>query len=308
MKEITVSVIIPNYNHERYLQKRLDSILNQTYRNLEIILLDDCSTDNSKEIIEKYRNSPKVSQILYNQQNGGTSYKQWYKGIEYAKGDLIWIAESDDWCDSAFLETLVPFFTDTEVTVAYCKSHFVSGEDDNLENHYSGSFEKLNGNDFIRENMMTGNKLVNASSVVFRKSKYSSVKGKGYADMKLCGDYLLWVQLMKNNKIVLIEDYLNYFRQHNTNTTNKYRALGFDFIEGVDVLSFMQKACKNRFDRRKAYLNWIDHYHLYKSEFVKGVKKKVLFSILIKHPDLFLFLVYKSTRTAVKRSIHQTHF
>ena len=59
-KKTQKRVIIPNYNHALYLQERLDSVFNQTYQDFEVIILDDCSTDNSREIIEKYANNPKV--------------------------------------------------------------------------------------------------------------------------------------------------------------------------------------------------------------------------------------------------------
>ena len=94
-----VSIIVPNYNHEKYLDERIQSILNQTYQDFEIIILDDCSTDNSKFVIEKFRNNEHVSHIVYNEQNSGSTFKQWERGFELAKGELIWIAESDDSCD-----------------------------------------------------------------------------------------------------------------------------------------------------------------------------------------------------------------
>ena len=61
-----VSVIVPNYNHELFLKERLDSIVNQSYKNIEIIILDDASTDGSCEIINSYKSHPKVSKILIN--------------------------------------------------------------------------------------------------------------------------------------------------------------------------------------------------------------------------------------------------
>ena len=67
-----VSVIVPNYNHAPYLKQRIDSILNQTYQDFELILLDDCSSDMSRDIIESYRTNPHVSQIDYNDINSGT--------------------------------------------------------------------------------------------------------------------------------------------------------------------------------------------------------------------------------------------
>src|SRR5690606_4391981 len=71
------------------------------------IILDDCSTDSSREIIEQYRSHPKITSILYNDQNSGGLFKQWIKGIEAAKGDYIWIAESDDYAAEKFLEETV---------------------------------------------------------------------------------------------------------------------------------------------------------------------------------------------------------
>lgn len=74
---IKVSVIVPNYNHHKFLNARLDSILKQTYQNFEIIILDDCSTDENRDIIELYRNHPKVSHIIHNTKNSGSTFIQW---------------------------------------------------------------------------------------------------------------------------------------------------------------------------------------------------------------------------------------
>src|SRR6478735_6868594 len=100
----TVSVIVPNYNHAAYLPARINSILQQTYTDFELILLDDCSADNSREILENFRHHPKVSHIVYNEVNSGTTFKQWNKGIGLSKGKYIWIAESDDNCEAGLLE------------------------------------------------------------------------------------------------------------------------------------------------------------------------------------------------------------
>ncbi|MEJ7913050.1 MAG: glycosyltransferase family 2 protein, partial [Chitinophagaceae bacterium] len=77
-----VSVIIPNYNHAEYLHQRIQSVLDQTWPHFEIIILDDCSTDNSKQIIEEYRYHDKVGAIIFNPVNSGSTFKQWIKGIE----------------------------------------------------------------------------------------------------------------------------------------------------------------------------------------------------------------------------------
>src|ERR1700761_3364349 len=123
-----VSVIITNYNHAQYLGKRIESVLAQTYADYSIIIYDDRSTDNSKEVIEQYRTHPKVEQIIYNETNSGNLYKQWEKGIANASGKWIWIAQSDDYADAAFLETLVGLAEANEnIGIAFCNSYWIDG-------------------------------------------------------------------------------------------------------------------------------------------------------------------------------------
>ncbi len=74
-----VSVIVPNYNHASYLVARIESILNQTYQDFELILLDDCSTDDSREVLLKYKDNPKVTHLVFNEQNSGSPFIQWQK-------------------------------------------------------------------------------------------------------------------------------------------------------------------------------------------------------------------------------------
>ena len=298
-----VSVIVPNYNHAQYLQPRFDSIFNQSYQDFEVIILDDCSTDNSREIIEKYQNHPKVSHIIYNDRNGGTSYKQWYKGIELSKGELIWIAESDDFSDLRFLETSVKPFKNQNVALVSVGSVIFYSESEINAPELTKNVEYLEGNKFICENMVTGNKIPNVSMVVFRKIKYDQVKNNGYKEFKLSGDYYLWVQLINNNQIANIPDKLNFCRKHETNVTNKYRSLGYDFIEGMKVLDECKKICSYKINRNKIYLKWIDYYKIYKSQFSKGTKIKVLLSIFNKEPILFFFLIYKLFKNNIKTFI-----
>ena len=83
-----VSVVVPNYNYKRYLNLRIQSILQQTYQNIELILLDDASTDGSEEVLSDYQDHAKVSHILLNEHNTGNPFKQWFKGMQLAKGKV----------------------------------------------------------------------------------------------------------------------------------------------------------------------------------------------------------------------------
>lgn len=83
-----VSVIVPNYTHARFLEERLETILKQTYRNFEVIILDDKSTDNSKDVIERYRTNDKVRTVVYNDKNSGSSFPS-----------MVWNNISSSACD-----------------------------------------------------------------------------------------------------------------------------------------------------------------------------------------------------------------
>ena len=98
-----ISVIIPNFNYAHYLKQRIQSVLNQTYTDIEVILLDDCSTDNSLEVMREFSDS-RIVGVFPNEVNTGSPFRQWQKGIEMAKGEYIWIRMC--WCASLWISYL----------------------------------------------------------------------------------------------------------------------------------------------------------------------------------------------------------
>lgn len=104
-----VSVIIPVYNVEKYLRQCLDSVINQTYKNLEIICINDCTTDSSDKILEEYaKKDPRII-IKNNSQNLGLGLSR-NEGIKIAKGDFVHCLDSDDWLELNAYEILVNYF------------------------------------------------------------------------------------------------------------------------------------------------------------------------------------------------------
>ena len=95
MKRIKVSIIVPIYNVENYLDKCLDSLVKQTLENIEIILINDGSTDNSEKIISKYMKSYGDKIVLINQKNGGQASAR-NAGIKIARGEFLMFVDSDD--------------------------------------------------------------------------------------------------------------------------------------------------------------------------------------------------------------------
>lgn len=158
-----VSVIIPNYNYERFLKQRIDSVLNQTHKELEIIILDDCSTDQSKKVIETYRGEKRISHIIYNERNSGSTFKQWHKGFELAKGEFIWIAEADDYADPQLLEVLIGRMSrDREIQVGFVNSYWVT-PDRTYTRHRDaiwGHHKVYDGKSFVRNHLQKGNRIL----------------------------------------------------------------------------------------------------------------------------------------------------
>lgn len=222
-----VSVIIPNYNHAPYLRKRIDSVLAQSYRDFELIILDDKSTDNSRDIIEEYSNCSKVSHIVYNEKNSGSTFKQWNKGIALAKGEYIWIAESDDVAEITLLETLMKGFNDNpECFLSYCDLYEIDSTDriignwrytyaDKLDLNCLKSSFVMNGAEYIQKFISIENTIPNASAVVFSKQAFLKVGGAD-EDIKYCSDWLLWLKLLNEGDLYHSNKRLNLFRTHHS--------------------------------------------------------------------------------------------
>ena len=100
-----VSVIIPNYNYARYLRERIDSVLAQREKDMEVLLLDDGSSDDSIAVMQEYAKKDPRVQIIRNPQNSGSPFLQWEKGIALSSGEYIWIAEADDSAQPELLST-----------------------------------------------------------------------------------------------------------------------------------------------------------------------------------------------------------
>lgn len=235
MQNPLVSVIIPNYCHARYLNQRIDSVLAQTYHEFELIILDDCSPDEgaSRKVIEQYRDNHHVSSIVYNEENSGSTFKQWDKGINLAKGELIWIAESDDFCEPTLLEVLVrEFERDERLTLAYTLLQKVDAEGNPIKYFCRTpcGVTRLSGNDYIRRYMTTYNHCSNASAVLFRKYAYEKMD-KLYTTYKAGGDLLFWVEIAREGNVAIVNKRLNYFRQHVNKVTGNSVCNGVNYFE-----------------------------------------------------------------------------
>lgn len=229
-----VSVIIPNCNHAPFLQQRIETILNQTFQDYELIILDDCSTDYSKEIIENYRNHPRTTQVIYNEQNSGSTIKQWKKGVALAKGKWIWLAESDDLADIHFLEKLVSVVErNSSIAMVYSQTYDIDEKGEIIEsrikwtnNFTENIWEKnfcIKGKDFLKY-LYEKNVIPNASACLVRKDYIQSalIEINEVNDFKMCGDWFTWLLIANQPSvsIAFVSEHLNYFRDIHQSTRN----------------------------------------------------------------------------------------
>lgn len=243
-----VSVIIPNYNHAKYLPARIESVLGQSFDDFELIILDDCSTDNSREIIENFRHHPKVSAIIYNETNSGSTFKQWNKGIALAKGEWIWIAESDDRCELSMIDCMI------QKTKAYPTVGIVYAQSREIDEISGESFISFTGHprfsqtflhdyfakgrDEINDKLVYENTIPNASGVLFRKDIYRQCGGADET-MKLCGDWMLWAKILTIADIYFIAEPLNYFRLTPASARSRFSHIQ-TFEERLKVLKYIK--------------------------------------------------------------------
>ncbi|MBI5885213.1 MAG: glycoside hydrolase family 99-like domain-containing protein [Deltaproteobacteria bacterium] len=227
-----ISVIIPSYNYERYIEARLNTVINQTYKPYEIIFLDDASTDNS---LERARRVLERSDVPFRiiESTGGNSgcYAQWLKGIRAAGGELIWIAESDDLCELDFLEKMAGAFNDSDAVLAYSQSQVIDENSNKLdvtyvkytndisESKWRSSYVEDGGKE-IATALAIKNTIPNVSAVLMRKDILDKV-GPDLLKFKTSGDWFVYVSMLKHGKVYFNSAVLNYHRRHSSSIIHR---------------------------------------------------------------------------------------
>ena len=234
LSDITISVVIPNYNYERFMYQRLYSILSQHQKLNEIIILDDCSNDDSRKLITEMvdKLSPYIDiRKVYNETNSGSAFKQWQKGFSLAKSDYVWIAEADDYCSEDLLDYLVkPLKKYSDVMISYSDTAFIDvfgnitlkSIKSEIDIQKSGHWNKSYVNDGISEikdYSYLNCTIANVSSCLIKNGDYNKYLEKS-GSYKQAGDWLFYVNIMRKGKIAFCNKALNYYRVHGNNVSS----------------------------------------------------------------------------------------
>ena len=209
--------------------------------------MDDASTDNSREIIQTYAHYP-MFRFLFNETGNGSAFKQWQIGLENARGEYVWFAESDDCASPHFLSKLLPILeSDKSLGLVYCQSYLIDPSSrvvgdavqwtDDLDPwRWKKNFIN-NGRVEIKDYLSKKNTIPNASAVLLRASVLRSIDGLD-AGYTLCGDWLLWIKILLRSNVGYVAEKLNYWRQRSSNARTQLPGV-LELNEGSQIINYL---------------------------------------------------------------------
>lgn len=227
-----ISIVMPAYNSEKYIAKSIESVFNQTYKNWELIIIDDCSVDSTQTIIEEYSMSNEKVIVITNSENKGVSESR-NKGIQRATGSWIAFLDSDDLWREDKLAKQVDQIIKTGERFFYTGSVYIDSQGNPLKG-YQNIPEKVNYKELLKCN------IIPCSSVLIDKKLLLLFEMKVDA---LHEDYLVWLRILKSGvtAISLNEPLLIYRISINSKSGNKmksvimtyrvYREIGMSIIK-----------------------------------------------------------------------------
>ncbi len=236
-EKVSITAIIPNYNYKRFLYQRLYSILYQTEKVSELVILDDDSTDGSRELIDeviKALDGIIPIQKCYNNKNSGSPFKQWEKGMHLSKSQYVWIAEADDYCSKHMLKKLVkPILQEDGIVISYADTAFIDIAGNKLiasivpeidiqkTGHWNRNYINDGKEEFKRYTYLNCT-IANVSSALIKKDDYKKEFATA-GQYHQAGDWVFYANIMQKGKIAYTAQPLNWYRIHGDNVTSTTR-------------------------------------------------------------------------------------
>lgn len=216
MSKPLISVILTAYNDAEYLPKSINALLHQTLQNIEIIAIDDASTDTSKEVMEKFAKTDSRIKLIYNNENSGLSVAR-NRGIEAASAGLIMFCDADDYYEDTMCEQMYEAMTDTDVDLATCEINVIyhahhemkSSDDAYYALKYTG-LQKITDSLILNTDASVANK-------IFRRSLLDQYSLQFPAGLRFEDAFFCTAYLMLSKKIFFVNKRLyNYVRHNNS--------------------------------------------------------------------------------------------
>lgn len=254
-----ISVIVPVYNVEQYLERCVDSIINQTYTNLEIILVNDGSTDNSGKLCDELAKKDERIRVIH-KENGGLSDAR-NRGIDESESDLVGFIDSDDYIDSDMYEVLLKNLNNTDADLSMCSLYDVYNNTPEAQVTNKETW-KLSSEQAIKMVMEAKILSVTAVNKLYRKSLFTDLK---FEVGKIAEDAFIMIKLLdKCEKIVATNEKKYYYvHRENSITTQKFSTKFLNVIEAYEQNSniILEKYPKLK-DVAQTRMNWAYFYVL----------------------------------------------
>ncbi|SDW10075.1 Glycosyl transferase family 2 [Nitrosomonas eutropha] len=225
LSEPLVTVLIPSYNHGRYLRERIASIYAQTHRNFELIVIDDCSQDDSADIIGKLQ-ALHGFKYIGNNHNSGTPFAAWERICDLAQGKYIWVCESDDVAEPTFLEIAIRRLEGSPQAVLFYTNSLVINEASEVIGHTESYFRDVwrdsrweqefsaNGPEELVRFQLRGQTVPNMSSALIRAVAFRQAFIPFLKRFRLTGDWLFIGNVLRYGNVEFSPTPLNRFRKH----------------------------------------------------------------------------------------------
>mgnify|MGYP001031391574 FL=1 len=232
-----ISVIIPVYNGEKYIEGCINSILQQTYPDYEIIIVNDGSSDNTENVCRHIKNSNEDKDIrIINKKNGGSASAR-NVGLTYVRGEVIAFVDADDYIDKNYFDIMIHYYESYNADIVQCNFQMTNNRKNVYEKYPSGNFKIKSVQEMFIDfcYRKTYVKTVVLWNKLFNKQLFDNVlikEGKSIDD-----EYIILNLISKSNRIIDIDDKLYYYYQsENSQMRSKYSVQKIK--DGVELIDY----------------------------------------------------------------------
>ncbi|EKQ67880.1 putative glycosyltransferase [Leptolyngbyaceae cyanobacterium JSC-12] len=242
-----VSIVLVNYNYANYLEERIQSFLNQTYKDFELIILENGSTDESVEIIQRYETDNRVKAVFYPENQ--PLFERFNLGVDLAQGEYLLIASSDDSCHPELLEKLVEKLDNyPNVGLVYSQSWDIDSKGNRLRSwkEWTDDLSKEQwSNDYIKPGIDECRHLffkciIPCSGAALIRRKLFLEAGKFDTQIPLAADWMVYAKILTVSDIAYVAEPLNNFRTH-SNTWRNITRLKLELEGRLQVWGYLSK-------------------------------------------------------------------
>lgn len=218
-KEPLVSIITPLYNSEKFIAETIESVLTQTYKNWEMLIVNDCSKDNGASIVEEYSKKDKRVKLFNNEKNMGVSFTR-NRAIDLSNGKYIAFLDSDDLWYKEKLEKQIRMMEENQYVLSYTGYNKINK--DGTKRGIISIPKKLNYKELLKNN------LISCDTGVYNKKFFKEHRFINYG---MSEDYIFWLELLKKIDYAYgIQEILASYRiTENSRSSNKIRAVKFNW-------------------------------------------------------------------------------